>query len=246
MIQLEICAVGLRSSMIAEQAGAHRIELCENLESGGLTPSYGTLKAVRQALQIPVHVLIRPRRGDYVYDSSEIDLMAEDISMVKSLGFEGVVIGALSNKGSLDFGAIKQLLKAAEGMSVSFHRAIDVAANPFEIIEQLIELQVPRVLTSGGKPTALEGIETLAAMQKQYGAYICILPGSGINSGNAKTILQKTGVKELHLSAKRKLYSNMQAIRTDGSMSPLLAEPEWWHYSVDEAEIKNILQQFTD
>lgn len=238
---LEICAVGLHAAMLAQQAGADRIELCANLESGGLTPSFGTLKAVREQVAIPVHVLIRPRRGDYVYEQGELSIMLSDIQLVKSLGYEGVVVGLLNNNAELDVMGMRSVVDAAEGMSVSFHRAIDVAKNPMKIIEQLIGMGVNRVLTSGGMPTALQGIQKIATMQMTFGDDIVIMPGSGINATNVKTILQETGVSEIHMSAKTTNYSEMIVADTNERLhSPLLQNDDWWWYGVDPAEVREV------
>jgi copper homeostasis protein len=242
MTKIEICAVGLNSAMIAEKAGAHRIEFCENLEAGGLTPSYGLLKMVRSRVSIPIHVLIRPRRGDYVYDNHSIDIMVEDILMVKSLGFEGVVIGVLDKVGNLDENRFRVLLEAAEGVSVTFHRAIDVSSNRMKLLDRLIEYKVDRVLTSGGKLTAWEGKETIAEMQQKYGSHIKIMAGSGIHSGNIVDLIHQTGVKEVHFSAKTTLYSEMNHDSAAyNECSEQLFEDDWW-YESDEAEIRKVLK----
>ncbi|MDO8896878.1 MAG: copper homeostasis protein CutC [Bacteroidales bacterium] len=241
MTKIEICAVGLNSALKAEKAGAHRIELCENLESGGLTPSYGLLKKVKSMVSIPVHVLIRPRRGDYIYDNHLIDLMVEDILMVKSLGFGGVVIGVLNKNGNLDESRFKVLLEAAKGVSVTFHRAIDVASNRMKLLDRLIELNVDRVLTSGGKLSAMEGKDNIAEMQLKFGTYIKIMAGSGIHSGNIVDLVNQTGIKEVHLSAKTTNYSDMNRdCAINNGCSAQLFEEDWW-YESDEAEIRKVV-----
>ncbi len=242
MKTLEICAVGLSGALNAQQAGADRIELCENLESGGLTPSYGTLKTIRSLVHIPMHVLIRPRRGDYVYDPAYIDIMLNDIKMVKSLGYEGIVTGALDRLGSLDIDAMQKLLKAARPMKVTFHRAVDVAYDPMQLIQQLIDMGIERVLTSGGMPTAIQGLKAITAMQKAFGDKIAIMAGSGINSSNVLEILSDTGVNEIHLSATTKVFSQMNPVTKVQKQSELIAEPHWWWYDVDGAEVEKIIK----
>lgn len=238
---LEICAVGLHAALLAQQAGADRIELCANLESGGLTPSFGTLKAVKDQIEIPVHVLIRPRRGDYIYDQETLSIMLSDIQLVKSLGYKGIVVGLLNKNAELDVLGMRTILDAAEGMSVSFHRAIDVAKQPMKIIEHLIGLGVSRVLTSGGMHTALQGIHQIKTMQKTFGDDIVIMPGSGINTANVKTILQETGVSEIHMSAKSNHYSEMIVSDSNGRLhSPLLQMNDWWWHDVESAEINEV------
>lgn len=242
MTKIEICAVGLNSALIAEKAGAQRIELCENLEAGGLTPSYGLLKKVRSMVSIPIHVLIRPRRGDYVYDNKLIDVMVEDILMVKSMGFEGVVIGVLDKNADLDIDQFNVLMEAAKGLSVTFHRAIDVASDKMKLLGQLVELNVDRVLTSGGRLSAWEGRAAIAEMQKQYGSNIKIMAGSGIHSANVVRLLQETGVEEVHFSAKENIFSAMlkeKAIQNGTSES--LFDDDWWLQS-NEEEIRNVVK----
>lgn len=232
MYTLEICAVGLNNALVAQQHGAHRIELCENLESGGLTPSYGTLKMAAGQLDIPVHVLIRPRRGNYVYDKTEREIMLHDIAMVRQLGFAGVVVGALKHDGTLDTETIRSLKDAAGEMSLTFHRAIDVCTRPEAAIESLISLGIHRLLTSGGAGNAIEGAAQIAKWQKKYGTHIHIMAGSGINASNLTDIINLTGVTEIHSSAKIALrpfehYYHFSNEKTD----------EWWHFGMDGDEV---------
>ena len=200
MIRLEVCANGIKSLQNAMDGCAQCVELCEALEVGGLTPSLGTLSKAAEISFIPVRVLIRPRPGNYIYDADEIDQMKTDIMLCKQLGFEGVVIGALNNDGMPDVEALKSLMEAGEGMKFTFHRAIDACVRPFEAMEQIMELGFDKVLTSGGKPTAEEGIPMVAEMQQRYGDRIAIMPGGGINLGNVVKILDQTGVTNCHAS----------------------------------------------
>lgn len=235
MYTLEICTVGLNSALIAQRQGAHRIELCENLESGGLTPSYGTLKQAAEALNIPVHVLIRPRRGNYIYNQEERNIMLHDIALVKTLGFAAVVVGALREDGTLDLETMKALKDAAGEMSVTFHRAIDVCSRPESAIETLIKLGIPRLLTSGGAPDAVKGAAQIAKWQHDYGAHIRIMAGSGIKASNALDIITRSGVREIHSSAKTILRPHEH--RYQYSTEKL---DECWHFGVDAAEVKQL------
>ena len=200
MIRLEICANGIQSLRNAMDGCAQCVELCEALEVGGLTPSFSTLAKAVELSFIPVRVLIRPRPGDYTYNAEEIDLMVTDILLCKKLGFEGVVIGALNHEGLLDVETLKTLMQAGEGLKFTFHRAIDACEKPFDAMEQLIELGFDKVLTSGGKPTAEEGIPMIAEMQLRYGDRIAIMPGGGVNLGNVMDILNQTSVTNVHAS----------------------------------------------
>ena len=200
MIRLEICANGIKSLQNSMDGCAQCVELCECLEVGGVTPSFGTLAKAIEISFIPMRVLIRPRPGNYIYDEDEVDMMKTDIMLCKKLGFEGVVIGALNDRGELDVETVKALMEAGEGMKFTFHRAIDACVKPFEAVEQLIELGVDKILTSGGKPSALEGVPMIAEMQLRYGDRIAIMPGGGINLGNVKDILNMTGAVHCHAS----------------------------------------------
>lgn len=200
MIRIEICTNGYQSVINAQENGAHCAELCESLEVGGVTPSYGTLKKVANDMKIPVRVLIRPRSGNYIYNDSELEIMCQDIQLVKELGYEGVVIGALDEKGDLDVEKIKAMMKVGEGMKFTFHRAIDACNNPLEALEILIDLGFDKVLTSGCKPKAVEGIDVIRQMQEQFGDKIKIMAGGGVNINNIMTIINETGVSNCHAS----------------------------------------------
>ena len=217
MIRLEICANGIKSLQNAMDGCAQCVELCDCLEVGGVTPSFGTLAKAIDISFIPMRVLIRPRPGNYIYDEDEVEMMKTDIMLCKKLGFEGVVVGALNDKGELDVETIKALMGAGEGLKFTFHRAIDACVKPFEAVEQLIGLGFDKILTSGGKPTALEGVPMIAEMQLRYGDKIGIMPGGGINLGNVKDILNMTGAVHCHASLahwvprfNEKLYPNQK------------------------------------
>ena len=200
MIRIEICTNGYQSVINAQENGAHCAELCESLEVGGVTPSYGTLKKVANDMKIPVRVLIRPRSGNYIYNDSELEIMCQDIQLVKELGYDGVVIGALNENGDLDVEIIKAMMKVGEGMKFTFHRAIDACNNPLEALEILIDLGFDKVLTSGCKPKAVEGIDVIRQMQEQFGDKIKIMAGGGVNINNIMTIINETGVSNCHAS----------------------------------------------
>ena len=162
-VKVEICVGDVASAIAAEAGGADRIELCDNLAVGGTTPSAGTIAESCRRLSIPVHVLIRPRGGDFIYSEPEIAVMRHDIETAKALGAAGVVLGVLTADGAIDRDQTAALIALARPLSVTFHKAFDQTAEPLEALETLIDLGVERVLTSGGRPTALEGIETLGA-----------------------------------------------------------------------------------
>lgn len=200
MIRIEICTNGYQSVINAQNNGAHCAELCESLEVGGVTPSYGTLKKVASDMKIPVRVLIRPRSGNYIYNDEELEMMCSDIALIKELGYEGVVIGALDEKGNLDVEKIKAMMKAGEGMKFTFHRAIDACNNPLEALATLVDLGFDKVLTSGCRPKAVDGIDMIRQMQEKFGDKIRIMAGGGVNIDNVMKIINETGISNCHAS----------------------------------------------
>ena len=201
MVRFELCANGYQSMINGVVGCADCAELCEALEVGGLTPSQETLFNCQNAARhIPVRVLIRCRAGNYVYNNAEVETMCDDIRKVKDMGYEGVVIGALDDDGNLDNHAIKMMMEAGNGMKFTFHRAIDVCKNPTETIEKLIGLGFDKVLTSGCKPTAYEGIDMIREFQSRFGDKINIMAGGGITEDNVERILSATGITNCHAS----------------------------------------------
>lgn len=198
---LEVCTGNLQSVIAAAEAGAERIELCSALSLDGLTPSLGLLKTVRQLYPaLKIHVLIRPREGNFIYTEKEVRIMEEDIKA--SLPYaDGIVIGALDTEGNIDMEATRRLVEASEDKPVTFHRAFDVCQNPQKALEQIIRLGCKRILTSGQQPKAEQGIALLKALQQQAGDRLIILPGGGVNDKNARLILDQTGCMEIHGSA---------------------------------------------
>lgn len=200
MIRLEICANGIASLQNAMDGCAQCIELCEALEVGGVTPSFGTLAKAADIAFIPVRVLIRPRPGNYIYNDQETEIMVNDIMLCKKLGFEGVVIGALDKQGMPDRRILETLMEAGAGMKFTFHRAIDACTHPMQAMETLIDMGFDKVLTSGGKPTAFDGILQIAEMQQRFGKQIGIMAGGGINLSNIMEIITATGITNCHAS----------------------------------------------
>lgn len=198
---LEICVDSLQSALIAEEAGADRIELCSALDVGGLTPDPALFMLARQKLNIPIHVLIRPRSGNFVYDSLDEELMVESIRFFEKHGANGVVIGALTDQNAIDVPLMEELMKATASLSVTFHRAFDQLANPTEAVDILYKLGVERILTSGQKATAEDGLPLLQQLLEVVEKKLIILPGGGVNSENAAKLLA-IGLSELHASVR--------------------------------------------
>lgn len=203
MIQIEICAPGRSSAENAKAGGAGRIELCENLNIGGTTPRMDDVQYCVHDLHLRTHVLIRPRGGDFCYSDDEYRQILDDIRGCREAGAQCVVVGFLAPDGKVDVERTKAAVAAAEGMEVTFHRAFDRVEDPYEALEEVIGCGCHRILTSGCKPTAEEGIEVLHELVKRADGRIKILAGSGVTPANAARILAETGVKEIHGSCKR-------------------------------------------
>lgn len=200
-IAVEICVGDLRSAIEAGEGGADRVELCDRLEVGGTTPSAGTIAEAVGRLTIPVHVLIRPRAGDFIPDEPEFAAMLHDVAITKQLGAAGVVFGALRNDGTIDRETTAKLVEAARPLSVTFHKAFDRVPNQAEALETLVELGVDRVLTSGGQPTAEEGADALAALIRQAKDQIGVIVAGSLSIDNLPKIVRRTKPREIHLGS---------------------------------------------
>ena len=197
---VEICANSFKSALAAQEGGAHRIELCTNLSVGGLTPSYELIEKVMKEIKIPVHILIRPRKGNFCFSKEKITQMTRDIEFCKKLGCEGVVSGVLNPDNKIDLKATQQLINASKGMDFTFHRAFDCVENPLESLEQLMKLNIKRLLSSGQRQTAFKGLSLLTKMNVISKGRIKIMPGSGINTTNIASFV-KAEFDSVHLSA---------------------------------------------
>ena len=207
---LEIAVFNIASAIQAVEAGADRLELCENPLDGGTTPSYGTLKIVREKISIPVFPIIRPRGGDFFYSEEEFEVMKQDIRVCKDLQFEGVVTGLLTLDGNIDTFRIQKLVELAWPMELTFHRAFDRAKNPLAALEAIISCGANRILTSGQVPQAIDGKELIKELIEQAGERIIILPGSGIRADNIQELATYTHAREFHSSARKLIASAMQ------------------------------------
>ena len=197
---LEICASNFKSALNAQSAGAQRIELCQELAVGGITPSYGLLAHVLKHITIPIFVLIRPRSGNFTYSNEEFEIMKRDIECAKKLGVAGIVSGVLLKDGSLDIARTQKLVELTKPLPFTFHRAFDWVPEPLITMQQLITIGVDRILTSGQEPSAEKGLDLLFKLKNESKGDIGILPGGGINSKNAKKFAD-AGFDEIHASA---------------------------------------------
>ncbi len=209
-VLVEACVDSVESACAAEAGGAQRIELCENLYEGGTTPSPGLIALARERVRIPVHVLVRPRGGDFIYDGDEVRVMLGDIAFAKEVGVAGIVLGALFPDGAVDDRSTRLLVEAARPLSVTFHRAFDLVRDPFEALDTLMALGVDRVLTSGGAPTAIEGLETLAALAWRSEGRGAIIAAGGITEHNIARVVAEAGVSEVHVRPTKRRDSQMR------------------------------------
>lgn len=207
--RLEICSNSSYSALQAQKGGASRVELCQNLENGGTTPSYAQIKRSRELLDIGVHVLIRPRGGDFVYAEAEFEEIKMDVAFCKETGCDGVVVGILHPDGRVDKERCAELVALAKPMTCVFHRAFDRCSDPLQALEDIIALGFDRILTSGMRNTALEGAQLLKELIAQAGGRIEIMPGAGVTAVNIEHILLTTGATSIHSSAKAVVPSRM-------------------------------------
>ncbi len=235
---LEVCAGDIDSVYAAARGGADRVELCCALSEGGLTPSAGMIEEALKVDGIKVNVLIRPRSGDFVYSEAEIRVMIRDIEICRKLGVNGVVFGALTPDGDIDMEACRKMIKAADGLHKTFHRAFDMCRDPRKGVEDIISLGCDRILTSGLASSASEGAALIGELQKEYPSIIFIAAG-GISPENVSNIVGKTGVGEVHASAKTSIASTMRFRRNDVSMGKADAD-EYSRISTSEKLVKMI------
>ena len=235
-IKLEIAVFSVEAALAAIKAGADRIEFCENPQEGGTTPSFGSLSTLISLTSKPVFPIIRPRGGDFLYTENEFNAMRSDILMVRKLDYPGVVLGLLNADGSIDTLRTKRLVDLASPMEVSFHRAFDRCNDPFKALEDIIATGCKRILTSGQVSNAADAMPLLKKLVEQAGDRIIIMPGSGVRSNNIKEIIQATGAKEIHSSARKMLPTQM--LYAKDSMNENLQAT-----AVDTDEIKKMLEQ---
>ncbi|WP_131195010.1 copper homeostasis protein CutC [Lichenihabitans psoromatis] len=224
---VEICVDSVAAVRAAVAAGAKRVELCAALFEGGITPSRGMIRQARRVDGIGLHVIIRPRGGDFLFDDDEVETMMADIETAKQEGADGVVIGLLTADGRIDVERSRRLIAAARPLSVTFHRAFDMTVDPFEALDTLIDLGVDRVLTSGQDATVLEGLPLITALIERAGNRIIIMPGGGITERNVARIVAGAKPTELHYAALQPVASAMVPRRDHVFMGGELRVPEY-------------------
>ena len=241
-VLVEAAVESVAGAIVAEHAGAQRIELCANLTEGGTTPSAGTIGAAVARVKAPVFVMIRPRGGDFLYTSVELDVMTRDIATARSLGAHGIVLGVLTRDGIVDVDRTRALVEAARPLPVTFHRAFDLTIDLGEALESVIACGVARVLTSGGAPRAADGIERLAALVRRGGARITVMPGGGISATNAVTIIQKSGSREIHVGGTIPVASEMRFRRPEVSFARPPMPDEYTLTIADEGRLRGVIE----
>ncbi|MBV9623130.1 MAG: copper homeostasis protein CutC [Acidobacteria bacterium] len=237
---LEICADSVESALAAERGGAHRIELCSGLVEGGTTPSCGLISTVRNKVSIPIHVMVRPRHGDFCYGTDDYEAMKQDVLTARRLGADGVVFGILKQDGRVDMDRTRQLLKLVRPLKITFHRAFDMSRNLDEALETLIATGVDRILTSGGKQRVEDGIPTVKALAKSAAGRLVIMAGGGISESNAHRVIRDSGVAELHASASV-LVSSQMLYRNENIALGGIKGREYHRALVTEDKVRRLL-----
>lgn len=237
----EICVDSVAGVRAAKDAGAHRVELCANLLEGGITPSLGMIRQARKVTDIGLNVMIRPRGGDFLFNDDEFASMGADVETAKAERADGVVIGLLTAAGEIDAARTRELVALARPLSVTFHRAFDVAAEPFRALETLIELGVDRVLTSGQEASVLEGLPLIVELTKRAGDRIVIMPGGGITARNVERIVAAAKPREMHFAALDSVESGMRFRRPHVFMGGELRPPEYDRLDTSQALIRSVM-----
>jgi copper homeostasis protein len=239
---IEVCANSPESCKQAKEGGAHRVELCAGIPEGGTTPSYGAIALAREIPDLKLNVIIRPRGGDFLYSGLEMEAMIRDIGVAKTLGADAVVFGCLTAQGDIDVSAMKRLMTASQGLSVTCHRAFDVCRDPFKALEDLVALGVDRILTSGQQNTAAKGSDLIAELVKRAGDRIIVMPGCGVNEHNIVELATKTKAKEFHMSLRSVVKSGMEFRNGNVSMGGTVNINEYEREVTDPARVASVFK----
>ena len=246
--ELEICVYSVEAAIAAQKADADRVELCSGFTEGGLTPGAGAIRMVRKLLNIECYVMIRPRGGDFCYSDTELQQMHHDIEYAKSCGVDGVVLGVLQPNGHVNIIRTRELVQHATPLKVTFHRAFDLTANPFQALDDLVVCGCCRILTSGQKATAEQGLDVIRKLVSYSAGRMDIMAGSGVNTENACKLIE-TGVHALHFSAKKIIPSRMMY---RNPAVPIMQKDQISDYGlvgIDEEKIRRmteIIRKFQD
>jgi copper homeostasis protein len=243
-IVFELCAESVDACLAAHAGGAHRLELCTALSEGGLTPSHGLLHEAVRKSGLPVHVLIRPRGGDFVYTPAEMDVIREDLKYARSLGASGVVLGVLRSDGTVDIEQTRQLVEMAAPLEVTFNRAFDYTESQEQSLENVIAAGCKRVLTSGGKSDVVRGAESLARLVKQASGRIDLAVGGGLRLNNASAVARATGAQHFHGSVRSRvtspmLYRGPGMLEDEGSSADI-------RFVVDSRDVRQMIENLSN
>lgn len=245
MVKCEICVDSVAGVRVSRAAGADRVELCADLFEGGITPSRGAIRQARRVTGIGLHVIVRPRGGDFVFDADEVDTMLDDIATARIEGVDGIVIGALQSDGTVDVPLTTRLVEAAGPLAVTFHRAFDMTADPFDALETLVDLGISRVLTSGQEATVLEGAPLIRRLIEAAADRIIVMPGGGITPRNVRRIVAELAPREIHFAALAAAPSPMQMRRDHVFMGGELRAPEYSRLQTSADLVSALVQEAT-
>ncbi len=240
--KLEICVDSLESAIAAQNGGADRIELCDNLYEGGTTPSAGMIEIARKYLDIKIQVIIRPRGGDFLYSDLEFEVMKRDIEIAKELKADGIVIGILNPDASIDIKRTKELVELSRPLSVTFHRAFDMTLDPYKALEDVIKTGADRLLTSGQLNEAPQGVKLIEDLVQLAGDKIIIMPGAGINKDNIKDMINITRAREYHLTGSVGKDSKMKYRKSKVFMGGIPEIPEYERMITSEKIIRSVVK----
>ena len=238
---LEVCVDSADGCVAALEGGADRVELCANLVEGGTTPSLGALRAASRAARIPIMAMIRPRGGDFVYSKLELEEMRFDIAAAKRSGARGVVLGVLRTDGTIDAETTRALVELARPMEVTFHRAFDMTRDLDEALETLIEIGIDRVLTSGGEANVIDGLERITELVRVAGERIAVMPGGGVREENIRRVIDTTGAREIHFSARSNVSSSMTYRNPRVAMGSSATEREYERSFTDPDRVRKLV-----
>ncbi len=238
-IAVEVCVDSVASAIAAQRGGAARIELCGSLTEGGITPSAGLIEMTRAAVSVPLHVMIRPRGGDFYYEADEFEVMRRDIALAQRMGANGVVFGVLDVIGNVDVARTRQLVEVSRPLSVTFHRAFDMTADLFRALDDICAAGVDRVLTSGGESSSLQAQEIIAQLVRHAQGRIVVMPGGGIKPENARSLVDHTGVTEVHVGLRTAIPSPMLHRNPRISMGSV-AGREYQRFTVSEEQVRKL------
>ena len=238
---VEVCVDSLESAVAAERGGAKRVELCSALQEGGVTPSAGLIATARKEVSVALHVMIRPRAGDFYYSADEFSVMSRDVLMAKQLGADGVVFGLLNRNGRVDIPRTRQLVDLARPLKTTFHRAFDMSSDLLQSLDDVVGAGVDRILTSGSAQSALEGAETLSELVRASGERVIIMAAGGINDQNIEAVIKQTGTREIHVGLRTPVASPMQFMNENISMGTIKGQ-EYQRFMVTEESVKRLIR----